>query len=74
MAAPAGSRMVALFKRGWNEIPEVVGSTVVALIGGVIGSYGLWNYYRLDGDNRRFKTAIVIYRPDDTRISKIRYD
>lgn len=73
--SPAASRgLVALFKRGWNEIPEVVGSGVIGVIGCFFGGYGLWRYYANDGDNRRFKSAIVIYRPDDPRVSKIRYD
>lgn len=70
----AGRGLVALFKRGWNEIPEVVGSGVIAVIGLGIGSFGLWKYYAEDGDNRRFKSAVVIYRPDDPRVKKIRYD
>lgn len=74
-ASPAASRgLVALFKRGWHEIPEVVGSGFIALIGAGLGCYGVWKYYDMDGDNRRFKNAIVIYRPDDPRVKKIRYD
>lgn len=70
----AGRGLVALFKQGWNEIPEVLGSGVVALIGCGLGGFGLWKYYADDGDNRRFKNALVIYRPDDPRVKKIRYD
>lgn len=74
-APPAASRgLVALFKRGWNEIPEVVGSGVMGVIGLCIGAVGLWKYYEKDGDNRRFKTSVVIYRPDDPRVNKIRND
>lgn len=74
-SSPAASRgMAALFKRGWNEIPEIVGSSVIALIGGVLGGFALYKYYSEDGDNRRFKNAIVIYRSDDPRGQKIRYD
>lgn len=73
--SPAASRgLVALFKRGWNEIPEIVGSSVVALIGAGLGVFGVWNYYAKDGDNRRFKSTIVIYRPDDPRVKTIKYD
>lgn len=74
-APPAASRgLVALFKRGWNEIPEVVGSSVIAVIGGFFGTYALWQYYERDLDNRKFKSAIAIYRPDDPRVKTIRYD
>lgn len=72
---PAASRgLVALFKRGWNEIPEVVGSGVIGVIGSFLGGFALWKYYANDGDNRRFKTNLVVYRPDDPKVQKIRYD
>lgn len=70
----AGRGLVGLFKRGWNEIPEVVGSGVIGVIGCFLGGFGLWKYYSEDGDNRRFKKAVVIYRPDDPRVKSIRYD
>ncbi|KAJ9592854.1 hypothetical protein L9F63_015497, partial [Diploptera punctata] len=44
-----------LFKQGWNEIPEVVGSSFVALIGVTMGFVGLYNYYAKDGDNKKYK-------------------
>ncbi|KAG4066861.1 hypothetical protein HA402_012928 [Bradysia odoriphaga] len=73
--SPAASRgLVALFKRGWHEIPEVVGSGVMAVIGLGLGTFGLWKYYAEDGENRRFKQSMMIYRPDDPRVAKIRYD
>lgn len=59
---------------GWNEIPEVVGSSVVALVGIGLAGIGLVNYYRKDGDNRRFKHTYVVMRPDDPRVAKIRQD
>lgn len=66
--------LVSLFKQGWHEIPEVIGSSFIGLIGlvGAIGS--VYYYYQKDGDNRRFKSHIVIYRPDDPRVAKIRKD
>lgn len=75
MASPAAGRgLVALFKQGWNEIPEVVGSGFMGVIGFGFGLYGLHKYYSEDGENRRFKDTIHIYRPDDPRVEKIRYD
>lgn len=73
-AAPARNGLMALFKRGWNEIPEVIGSSFIAIIGLGLSGLGVWNYYRRDCDNRRFKSTIVILRPDDPRVAKIRKD
>lgn len=63
-----------LLKRGWNEIPEVVGSTGIALIGLVIGGVGLVNYYAKDGDNRRYKSTYVVMRPEDPRAARVHKD
>lgn len=73
-AAPASRGLVALFKRGWNEIPEVVGSSIIGLLGFGFAGAGVYNYYSKDGDNRRFKSAIVVMRPEDPRAAKIRAD
>ncbi|CAO1396467.1 unnamed protein product [Diamesa hyperborea] len=75
MASTAANKtLVGLIKRGWNEIPEVVGSSVVGLVGIGLAGIGLVNYYRKDGDNRRYKHTYVVMRPDDPRVSKIRQD
>ncbi|XP_035776577.1 uncharacterized protein LOC126581376 [Anopheles aquasalis] len=73
-SAQASRGLTALFKRGWNEIPEVVGSSVIALIGIGLSVVGLTNYYRKDADNRRYKLTYVVMRPDDPRAAKIRKD
>lgn len=73
-AAPSSGRLVGLFKQGWNVIPEVVGSSVVALLGVGLATVGLVQYYAKDGDNRRFKSTIVVLRPDDPLAAKIRKD
>lgn len=73
-AAPQAGRLATLFKQGWNEIPEVVGSSFVALLGLGLAGAGLVNYYAKDGDNRRFKSQIVVMRSDDPRAEKIRKD
>ena len=75
MATPATGRgLVALFKRGWHEIPEVIGSSFMGILGVGIGCYTLYRYYDEDGENRRFKTSFQVLRPDDPRVQKIRYD
>lgn len=74
-AAPqAAGRLATLFKQGWNEIPEVVGSSFVALLGLGLAGAGLVNYYAKDGDNRRYKSSIVVMRSDDPRAAKIHKD
>ncbi|XP_068629017.1 uncharacterized protein NdufA3 [Battus philenor] len=75
MAAPATRRTLGqLLQQGWNEIPEVIGSTGLAVVGIVLGIVGVRNYIARDGDNKRYKQVYVIMRPDDPRVAKIRKD
>lgn len=72
MAAVRSGGLVGLFKRGWNEIPEVIGSTFMGLIGlGLMGT-ALTNYYKKDGDNRKYKFDYVVIRHDDPKAAKVR--
>lgn len=73
-SAQASRGLTALFKRGWNEIPEVIGSSVMAVIGIGLTLVGLTNYYRKDSDNRRYKLDYVVMRPEDPRAARIRKD
>lgn len=74
-AAPAqAGRLVTLFKRGWHEIPEVVGSSGVAIVGLVLAAVGVANYYRNDGDNRRYKALPVVMRSSDPRAARVHKD
>lgn len=66
------SRAYALLVRGWNEIPEIVGSTTVALMGGVFCAYSYLRYG--DGEKRRYKSFYTVMRPDDPRRRFIRED
>lgn len=72
--AQASRGLVALFKRGWNEIPEVVGSSVMAVIGIGLAGIGLVRYYANDGDNRKYKSSYIVMRPDDPRAIKVHKD
>lgn len=75
MSAPVARRgAVALLKQGWNEIPEVIGSSAVALVGLGLAGLGLYNYYSKDGDNRRYKMNYVVMRPEDPRAARVRKD
>ncbi|KAF5277816.1 hypothetical protein FQR65_LT03797 [Abscondita terminalis] len=72
MAAVPKTGLGGLFKRAWNEIPEVVGSTFMALIGVGMASLGVINYYARDGDNRKHKLEYTVIRHDDPRAAKVR--
>lgn len=75
MSAPVAARGLSqLWKQGWNEIPEVMGSGLYAVAGVFLGAIGLYNYYGRDGDNRRYKQFYVVMRPDDPRVAKIHKD
>lgn len=70
--AVAKGGLGALFKRGWNEIPEVIGSTFMAVIGmGLMGA-ALVTYYNKDGDNRKHKLEYTVIRHDDPRAARVR--
>lgn len=73
MAAAQSSRGVAnLLKRGWNEIPEVIGSSFMALVGVGLGLTGLYIYNQKDGDNRKHKFEYIVVRPDDPRAVQLK--
>lgn len=76
MAANAAARKgtISLFKRGWNEVPEIMGSTCIALVGVALGVTGLYIYNSKDGDNRKHKFEIIVIRPDDPRAKFVRTD
>lgn len=65
---------VSLLKRGWNEIPEVLGGTFMALIGIGLGCTGLAIYKSKDGDNRKHKFEYVVVRSDDPIAKTVRKD
>lgn len=71
-AQAAKGGLGALIKRGWNEIPDIVAGTGVALVGVVLGVVGTIGYYQKDGDNRRYKEDIVVLRDTDPR-AKLAY-
>lgn len=66
-AQAAKGGLGALLKRGWNEIPDIVAGSGVALVGLGLGIVGLVGYYQKDGDNRRYKEDIVVFRDTDPR-------
>ncbi|KDR15806.1 uncharacterized protein LOC110833242 [Zootermopsis nevadensis] len=69
-----GKTVIGVFKQGWNEIPEIIATTALAVFGLGLGVVGLYNYYSKDGDNRRYKVDYIVYRPDDPRAAKVKND
>lgn len=75
MAANASRRSLGqLLQQGWTEIPEILASTGLALVGIGFGVVGCYNYIQRDGDNRKYKNMYVIMRPDDPKAKLIRKD
>ncbi|XP_076257022.1 NADH:ubiquinone oxidoreductase subunit A3 [Rhynchophorus ferrugineus] len=73
MATASNSRgLIGLIKKGWNEIPEVMGSCVVGLIGLGLTANALYHYYANDGNNRKYKEIYTVYRHDDPRVAKLK--
>uniref|UniRef100_A0A1B0D6S6 Uncharacterized protein n=1 Tax=Phlebotomus papatasi TaxID=29031 RepID=A0A1B0D6S6_PHLPP len=76
MSAPSvyGRGIVGLFRQGCHEIPEVMGSCALGLLGIAIGTVALHRYNKRDGDNRRYKLDYVIMRSDDPRAARVHKD
>lgn len=62
-----GKGLVALFKRGCWEIPEIMGASALGLVGIALGITGVMNYYKDNGDSREFRNAYTIVRKGDPR-------
>lgn len=67
------SRAVALFKQSCNEIPEIIGSAALALVGLSFGGYRLYQLNR-DGKETKYKIVYTIIRSDDPRVARVRTD
>ncbi|XP_065338328.1 uncharacterized protein NdufA3 [Cloeon dipterum] len=73
MAARASQTgLMALWKKGWSEIPEVMGSSVLGVIGIAAAAYGIKKHRDSDGDNKIYKSEYIVYRPDDPRVKNIK--
>jgi len=73
MTAPAARKsLVQLWKQGWNELPEIMGSSMFALFGIGIGIYSVRRYYKEELYNHRYKDLYLVYRPEDPRAARIR--
>lgn len=74
MSSAATRTSLTLFQRAWNEIPDIVIGSGVAIFGLVLTTVGVGVYYAKDCDNRRYKSNIVVIRPDDPRVEKVHKD
>ncbi|KAG7304220.1 hypothetical protein JYU34_011158 [Plutella xylostella] len=59
--------LMGLFKRGWWEIPEIMGTSCLALVGIGLAIGGMWRYKRENGANPEYKMTYTVVRPDDPR-------
>lgn len=72
MSSAASRTSLTLFQRAWNEIPDVVAGTGLAILGLAMTTVGLGLYYANDRNYRIYKHNIVVIRSDDPRAEKIR--
>lgn len=62
-----GKGLVALFKRAMWEIPDVMCTSFVALVGVGMAWYGCYHYKKIHGENSEFKSVYYIVRDNDPR-------
>lgn len=65
------SKLKALFIRGCNECPEVVGAALIPTCFLPFAIYKLWINYD-DVEKRTYKRIFTVMRPDDPRTRFIR--
>uniref|UniRef100_A0ABD2VUJ5 Uncharacterized protein n=1 Tax=Trichogramma kaykai TaxID=54128 RepID=A0ABD2VUJ5_9HYME len=65
------TKIQSLWRQGWIEIPEVMASSGLALIG-ITLSIGSYLYQDPKGWNLRYLNKELILRPDDPRVSRIK--
>ena len=51
-----------------------MGAAGMGIIGLCLAGAGIYKYYKNDGDNRKYKMAYIVYRPEDPRAAKIHRD
>lgn len=65
---------VGWLRKLWNEKPELVGSSFMALVGVAIMAETCRIYFRDNKDNRRYREKYTVIRHDDPRASTLRQD
>ncbi|XP_037797870.1 MATH and LRR domain-containing protein PFE0570w-like [Penaeus monodon] len=61
-----------LYRQAWSEIPEVMASSVMLLLGTGLLAGSLMLYNNKKADNKRYRYVYTVYRPDDPRVSSIK--
>jgi hypothetical protein len=72
--AKYGRGLQGALKQGWNEIPEIIGSSAVMLVGLCFGAASIYIYNSRGLDNRKHKLLPIVMRSDDPRVAKIHKD
>jgi len=60
-----------LLKRGWNEIPEVMASSCLAVLGFAMAGYAVYLDSKPD-KGRRYRLNYTVLRPDDPKVEKLK--
>lgn len=68
------NRVAAMFKQGWNEIPELMLAGILSMFAMAGGFYKLHTIQNTDVMNKKYKLLYTIMRPDDPRVARIRKD
>ncbi|KYN27126.1 PREDICTED: uncharacterized protein LOC108757701 [Trachymyrmex cornetzi] len=68
----AWTKVKYFWRKGWIEIPVIMGCSIFFLAGTSMGCFSL--YYGLTHDlTPKYYKTLKIYRPDDPAVQKIRY-
>ncbi|EZA58948.1 hypothetical protein DMN91_010679 [Ooceraea biroi] len=59
------------WRKGWTEIPVVMGASILATIGFSLAGFALY-YGKRHDLTPKYRQEYVIYRPDDPRVKKIK--
>lgn len=67
----SSGKLVALWKQGLNEIPEVILAGVAATVMATAAAFKLQYDKKNDKFNKVYKFQPVYMRPDDPRVAKV---
>lgn len=73
-ASKMGTGISGFLMRRWNDMPEIVGSSALALLGITTGGFCIYYNEKYDMGNKRYKAHYTVYRHDDPRVATIRKD
>ncbi|XP_028047998.1 uncharacterized protein LOC114254860 [Monomorium pharaonis] len=70
--ANVGTKVKYFWRKGWVEIPVIMGSSFLALIGLGMTAYTIYFHLTHDMTPKYYNTP-KIYRPDDPEVKRIRH-